>query len=145
MGVEFRVITLKPLNVGNIGRVDAGVDVTEQLGKFVHLASLVDMGDVTLVPVGEAPAASQSDEQSVAPPPADLPDESPAAVTVGSEEPSVADGGDVEYMDDPSGFTISEVVAYAEAHPEHAQMLLELEAEGKNRSKIIKALTALVG
>ena len=160
MGVQFKVVTLKPQKVTNLGLVEAGVDVTEQLGEFRHLMSLVDMGDVALIPVGDAPvavpyvrvAAPQSDPvEETTSPSVDSAAESPEAdVEVPEEETpeeptSVDDAEPVadEYMDDPTGFTIEEVVAYATAHPDHASMLLELETEGKARKSLIKALTTI--
>lgn len=162
MAVGFKVITLKPQKVGKIGKVDAGVDVTAELGKFQFLQSLVDMGDVMLVPdtdsfVAPEPAspkveepevvASESEDASVTSESVVETSPTPTAdepVPAGVEDlPPADDSLGVDYMDDPTRFTVSEVIAYAETHPEHVNMLLELEMEGKKRSGVIKALTAL--
>jgi hypothetical protein len=157
MSVHFKVVTLKPQRVTNIGLVEAGTDVTEQLGGFQHLASLVDMGDVALVPVGEAFVPSPVSitpfksvtEEAEAPvadseePVTDGADSSVGETTAGDAPSDDGEVASVEYMEDPSGFTIDEVLAYAEAHPDHASMLLELETEGKGRKRIIKVLSAL--
>lgn len=191
MAVKFRVVTLKPQKVARLGRVDAGVDVTEQLGSFRHLQSLVDMGDVILIPDGEEatttaasspapeatvevieeareaevteaeaeevePAATEGeatgepetteDDEEAAPA---AEDESTDATGEDAEPPTPTEDVDAqqpgvtEYMDDPTDFTIAEVIAYAVAHPEHVSMLLEAETEGKQRGKLIKALTEL--
>lgn len=170
----FKVVTLRPQKVKGIGKVDAGVDVTEQLGTFRHLQSLVDGGDVIIVPnadFNDIPVATPVEATE-----AEAPEAEAEAVEPSTEEPQAEpDGGEpsgdgndganedegkddpdegtaegggddsVEYMEDPTGFTVKEVVAYAHAHPEHVEMLLEMETEGKNRTGVIQALTAMVG
>lgn len=145
MTTGFKVITLKPQKVGRLGRVDAGVDVTSELATFRHLQSLVDMGEVMLVPTtGDFPKAEAKATSAAAPSPTPA-EEAPTSVGEAEDvSPAEVDAITVTYMDDPTGFTVAEVIAYAEAHPEHAAMLLEMEAEGKNRNGVIKALTALL-
>lgn len=65
-----------------------------------------------------------------------------AASDEGSEDP---DPIVVDIVPDPSTMTVAEVVAYAEAHPQHAQALLDAERAGKNRSTLVTELDRICG
>lgn len=51
---------------------------------------------------------------------------------------------DEDYMGDPSTHTVKDVIAYADAHPEHAEMLLDAEVEGKNRPSLVAHLESML-
>lgn len=45
---------------------------------------------------------------------------------------------------DPGGYTVAEVLAHAEAHPEEVARLLEAELNGKGRPTLTAGLTAML-
>lgn len=189
----FKVITLHRQKVATLGWVEAGVDVTEQLGNFRHLHVLAEHGDVLIMPIDPAslPVATtpvaEEEPQPVAETPVSTEEADPSAATgsaesdegtpspdtdggadgdgaeaegtaaenEGDKEVTEEDTGDedtakadsdtpvAEYMDDPTPHTVAEVVAYAKSHPEHVEMLLEMESEGKKRKGVMDALAEL--
>jgi len=126
----FKLVAGKPLKLPVPGnrRAELGDDVTEFFKDNRWLSSLVDMGEILVVPRdGDAPAPA------------------PAAVAVEPEpepepEPVAEESGEF----DPSEHSAADVIARAESNPDEAAALLDAEMEGKARKGVVTALTEIV-
>lgn len=164
----FRLIAAKRLKLPVQGKkfAEIGEDVTEVYKDNKWLSSLIDMGDVVIVPAGNAVTKGDlsvtgtanpmlSSAKSVAGATGEtvsgvVVTAPAAAVVTPVAEPNVDAAAEeedepvadvIDYMEDPTGYTVEQVLAYAEAHPDHAEMLLDAERDGKGRKSLISALT----
>jgi hypothetical protein len=65
----------------------------------------------------------------------------PQAVSTYSSPPAEESVGTAEF--DPFGHTVTEVIDYAEDHPDEIERLIQEERSGKNRSTLITHLEAM--
>lgn len=169
---SFRLIAAKRLKLPVSGKAqyaEIGDDVTDTFKDNKWLGSLIDMGDVIVTPVGVAADVTvagtadprnsvyqnasgssghklSGDAPVVAPEPVAAEPIAEPEVVSEPEAEVVEEAADeaVDYMDDPSGYTVEQVVEYANAHPEHAEMLLDAERDGKGRKSLMTSLTEIM-
>ena len=125
----FKLVAGKPLKLPVPGnrRAELGDDVTEFFKDNRWLSSLIDMGEIVVVPRDGAPEPAPA----------------PAAVVAEPEpepEPVAEESGEF----DPAEHSAAEVIARAEANPDEAAALLDAEMEGKARKGVVNALTEIV-
>lgn len=162
----FQLLAAKRLKLPVPGKqyAEVGDDVTEHYKDNKWLSSLIDMGEVILVPRGAQNVAlnvtgtanpnnvafqnaagvtggkDSSEPAEVAPEPVvEEPTPEPEPVVESVEE--VAE--EAEEITDPADHSAGDVIAYAEANPDTAGNLLEKELSGKARKSVVSALTDL--
>lgn len=161
----FQLLAAKRLKLPVPGKqyAEVGDDVTEHYKDNKWLSSLIDMGEVILVPRGTEAALNvtgtanpnnvafqnaagvtggkdSSAPAEVAPEPVvEEPTPEPEPVVEAVEE--VAE--EAEAITDPADHSAGDVIAYAEANPDTAGDLLEKELNGKARKSVVSALTDL--
>lgn len=170
----FQLLAAKRLKLPVSGKqyAEVGDDVTEYYKDNKWLSSLVDMGELVIVPRGSTNVAlnvtgsanpnnvvsqsaagvtgekiSATGSVPVAEAPAPVVEEAVA-------EPAPEPESDVEAIEevaevaseitDPADHSAGDVIAYAEANPESAGNLLDMELNGKARKSVVSALTDLV-